>query len=114
MNLETQLRSWTPRRPSAAIKWRLWPDHRVEPELGRLLGWLAPVAVCGLLAVAAFQSDEAFQGGNTGARSSVQLVPSEVSGMNGVTINRLPELFEWTNQSGSALSIRSFLPGKTN
>ena len=114
MNLETQLRSWTPRRPSAGIKRRLWPDHRVEPELGRLLGWLAPVAVCGLLAVAAFQSDETYQGGKAGARSSVQLVQSGVSGMNGVTINRLPELFEWTNQSGSALSIRSFLPGKTN
>ena len=114
MNLENQLRSWAPRRPSAGIKRRLWPAPRVEPGLGWLVRWLAPVAVCGLLAFAVFQSDEAFQAGILVARSSAHFIRSEDFAMNGVTINRLPTFFEWTNQSGSALTIRSFLPGTTN
>jgi hypothetical protein len=114
MNLETQLRSWEPRRPSAGIKRRLWPESRVEPELGRLVRWLAPAVACGLLALAAFQSDEAFQAGHAGGQTSAPLGRSGDFAMNGVTINRLPTFFEWTNQSGSALTIRSFLPGTTN
>src|SRR2546429_7955031 len=47
--LETQLRSWTPRRPSAGLKARLFAAP-ASPAPGRPLafGWLAP-ATLGLL-----------------------------------------------------------------
>jgi hypothetical protein len=44
--LEAQLRSWTPRRPSATLERRLF--HRViaGPCPAMLARWLAPAAVC--------------------------------------------------------------------
>lgn len=44
--LETQLRSWRPRRPSAGFERRLFRHAKEAPRLGRVAGWLAPAAAC--------------------------------------------------------------------
>ncbi|HXC37174.1 MAG TPA: hypothetical protein VNV43_14955 [Candidatus Acidoferrales bacterium] len=46
--LETQLRSWRPRRPSSALRRRLFGISLV-PRAAWFLGPLAPAAVCALL-----------------------------------------------------------------
>lgn len=48
--LETQLRSWRPRRPSAVLERRLFRRPTAAPRLGRVAGWLAPAAACLLFA----------------------------------------------------------------
>ncbi|HUA64771.1 MAG TPA: hypothetical protein VME24_02915 [Alphaproteobacteria bacterium] len=47
-SLETQLRSWRPRRPSAALKRRLF-GISLAPRAAWFLGPLAPAAACALL-----------------------------------------------------------------
>ena len=42
--LETQLKSWEPRRPSAKIERRLFPAPGRRAGLSRAFGWLAPAA----------------------------------------------------------------------
>ena len=111
MNLETLLRSWQPRRPAAKVKARLFPGRQHRRELVWLLRWLAPTAACGLIALAALRPDNLWPGLNPGARPATG---GAIAALDGVTINRSPDFFEWTNRSGSALSIRSFLPGTTN
>jgi len=50
--LETKLRSWQPRRPSATLKFKLAATSGSWlPRAARFTGWLAPVAACVLLAV---------------------------------------------------------------
>ena len=114
MNLENQLRSWQPRRPSAGIKARLFPGEEHKREFVRTIRWLAPTMACGLIALAALHQESLFQGLDPVKRPSAGFNAGEASAIPGVTINRLPESFEWTNRSGSALNVRSFLPGKTN
>ena len=54
-SLENQLRSWRPRRPSAALKWRLFlPPSR--NATARWLGWLTPAAACAWLVVLSLDS----------------------------------------------------------
>lgn len=114
MNLETRLRSWRPRRPVAAIKARLFPASPPRREPSWRLRWLAPTAACGLIALAALRPDNSWRGLNPGPAGSAGFRRNDISALNGVMINRSPDFFEWTNRSGSALSIRSFLPGTTN
>jgi hypothetical protein len=47
-SLETQLRSWRPRRPSAALKRRLF-GISLAPRAAWFLGPLAPALACALL-----------------------------------------------------------------
>jgi hypothetical protein len=69
---------------------------------------------CGFIALAALHNDSFFQGLNSNVRPSVRSFGSDASGISGVTINRSPDFFEWTNGSSSAFNVGSFLPGKTN
>src|ERR1700679_2548857 len=61
-SLETQLRSWQPRRPSAGLDRRIFS---APAGLMRKMAWafgsLAPVTACALLTLSAFNS------GNSGA-----------------------------------------------
>jgi hypothetical protein len=120
MNLpEKQLRSWQPRRPSAALRSRIFGGSTAT-HLARAvmlsLRCLAPVTACFLLAMAALNQ------GGTLSRVSAQ--PGVVFGMIGsnqlallsgrfavenqasvADENRaLPVTFEWTNRSGSTSS----------
>src|SRR2546425_12907781 len=50
--LETQLRSWAPRRPSARLEQRLFAVAPSQPRPAHAFGWLAPAMACFLLALA--------------------------------------------------------------
>jgi len=70
--------------------------------------------VCGLIALAALHPNSPFEGLNSDGQFSAGFTPGGISSIAGVSVNRSPDFFEWTNRSGSALNVRSFLPGKTN
>ena len=114
MNLENLLRSWQPRRPSAGVRSQLFPKQEHKREFVWTIRWLAPTVACGLIALAALREDSPFPSLSSGGHPSAGFIPGEASAIAGVTINRSPDFFEWTNRSGSALNVRSFLPGKTN
>ena len=63
-SLETRLRSWRPRRPSARLKRRHFSARPGAPRrnVAWLLGWLAPAAACVLLTVLALNSDNGLSG----------------------------------------------------
>ena len=114
MNLENLLRSWQPRRPAAAVKSRLFPNHEHKREFVWTIRWLAPTVACGLIALAGLRQESPFASLNPNARPATRFIEGDTSTIAGVTVNRSPDFFEWTNRSGSALNERSFLPGKTN
>ena len=114
MNLEKELHSWQPRRPAAKIKARLFPERERRQEFVRVLRWFAPTAACGLIALAALGPDNLWHSLKPGRRPVSSFTGQAISALEGVTINRSPDFFEWTNRSGSALNVRSFLPGTTN
>ena len=114
LDLENQLGSLQPRRPSAGIKSRLFPGQQRRRPFVWAIRWFAPSAVCGLIALAALHQDGFYRGLNPRPGTSIRLAPDEDSGIAGVMINRSPDFFEWTNWSGSLLNVRSFLPGTTN
>jgi hypothetical protein len=113
-NLETQLRSLEPRRPSAKLKRRIFPARAVGHEFSRMIRWFAPVAACGLLAVVVFHQEGGFQGVTSEVHSVGLIASNQAAVIYEPEVNRLPAIFEWTNRNGSALSIGSFLPGKAN
>ena len=113
--LETQLKSWAPRRPSAKIERRLFPRRTRVPELARALAWLTPAAACMVFALAALRPD----GGGAGASRPEYMFAMAFSNQVGANIlhsdaaqpeNRVMRAsFEWTNRGGSGSSIR-FMP----
>lgn len=118
--LETQLRSWQPRQPSANLKDRIF---LASPETPRMLFWslrcLAPAAACLLVAMMALKP-----GGGISIGTYSHDVTMGMIGSNQIAYlpgnfqqeqNRLSHVtFEWTNLSGSTSSIGSFSPGKVN
>ena len=114
MNLENLLGSWQPRRPAVRIRSRLCRVHEPKPEFGWTLRWLVPAAACGLIALAAVHQDSAFLGLGDGGHPHDGINPVAAASVNGAASNRPGDFFEWTNRSGSAFNVRSFLPGKTN
>jgi hypothetical protein len=112
--LETQLKSWAPRRPSAKIERRLFPRRGRVPELARALAWLTPAAACMVLALAAVRQE-----GAAGASRPDYMFAMAFSNQAGANImhsdaaqpeNRVMRAsFEWTNRGGSGSSIR-FMP----
>ena len=59
--LETQLRSWHPRRPAARLKRRLF-GISFAPGAAWALGTLAPAAACALLTLGIFDSPSVVPG----------------------------------------------------
>ena len=122
--LETQLRTWVPRHPSAALRAKIFSsptetsaqpgrEAYAEPPSFRL-SWLAPAAVCVVAMCALFvQRNPAISAsGDSGPMmavimsnhsASAYLPAATLAGRNGLPA----DTFEWTNRSGSTSSIRS-------
>ncbi len=125
--LETQLRSWVPRRPSARLERRLFAVAGSEPNLAGSalrdpqlapvfkLSWLAPMtAALVLLGILFSQHTSPAISGVANNPPMVALILSNQSaaaylpGSFQRTKNQLQDrTFEWTNGSGSTSSIRS-------
>jgi len=123
--LETQLRSWTPRRPSARLRARVFATpSAVERGRHLSLGWLAPATVCLLLLFVTF-------GPRSGELARLAASSNQVP-MMAVTLSNVsfaaylpgsfaneqntvrPDTFEWTNHGTSPSSIASFPQSRTN
>ena len=114
--LETQLRSWTPRRPSSGLERRLFATGRTHLSIPRLITVLTPAAACVLLTVSMIRqtADELLPNGSQRAA----LVAMGLSNQNYAaylpstyqpTANRV-DTFEWTNRGYSNSSMGSFTP----
>jgi hypothetical protein len=125
--LETQLRSWVPRRPSARLEQR-WvgsqrasavaiaaPDSLEEQAPVFRFRWLVPATAALILLCVLFNQREGYGvGGSTNSSPLVAMILSNHSvaaylpGTEAREQNRPPaDTFEWTNGSGSTSSIRS-------
>ena len=115
-NLEAQLRSLKPRRPSEKIRRRLFPASTgaIHNEFARVMRWFAPVGACALMALVVFHQEGGFSSAAAVHRSVSLMASNQAAASYEPEVNLVPVFFEWTNRSGSALSIGSFLPGKAN
>ena len=117
--------SWTPRRPSARLKARLF----AQPEADAVsrpwrLGWLAPAAVGLLLLFLTLDQRSAELGSLTASSNQFPMMAVTLSNMsfaaylpgslandhNGVR----PQSFEWTNHGHSTSTTASFPQSRTN
>lgn len=114
--LETQLRSWTPRRPSPKLERRLLGGPIRRYTLPRLVSIFAPVAACLVLTLAGWKQMPAPLLASEDPQ--VALVASSLSNQNFApylpgncqsAANRW-DTFEWTNRGYSQSSVRSFAP----
>ena len=119
--LEDQLTSWKPRRPSAGIKRRLFPATRTQPELFRVLNWLAPATVCLLLALAAFKEENGFPGALPRQDHSVAMIMSNSSAIaylpgasSQIEQNVLSATLGWTNHTRSTSTVGFTPTANTN
>jgi hypothetical protein len=119
--LETQLRSWQPRHPSARLKRRLFAAPiRVMPQMAWFLGWLAPATACALLTISVFNSGNSLPSKSSCHEPMVAMMLSNryaayVSGAFQSGQNDPPSVaFDQTNRSGATSSISSFLQGRMN
>src|SRR5882672_5165604 len=104
--LETQLRSWVPRRPSARLKRRLFrqplPDQETEPLFR--FSWLPPATAALLLLCVLFNQHGSQALSSAGSNSMVavalsnQSIATYLPGSFSREHNGLPNgTFEWTN-----------------
>ena len=123
MNLmETQLNSWQPRRPSAALERRLFATPvKLMPKMAWFVGWLVPATACALLTFSVFNSGNEIPSRSSGREPMVAtmlsnqsfLIPAPESPWKGQ--NELSSVtFDWTNRSGSTSSIPSFPRNRMN
>src|SRR6266446_3408646 len=123
--LERQLRSWAPRRPSAKLERRLFASQAatgvadyqppVSHHLGFRLRWVAPATAAFVLLCVLYnqRAGDSLGGGS----NSGQIVAMILSNQSPITYlpagfqrdqNSPPaDTFEWTNGSGSTSSMRS-------
>lgn len=112
---ETQLRGWHPRRPSRALKNRIFdqPNQAVSPEADEPFVWRwsfpAPAMVCLLFAMMMFHFNS---GVLPEQRPEVAMISSNGSPVAGFsdhaqeTENHLSSItFDWTNHTGIKSSI---------
>jgi hypothetical protein len=120
--LETQLRSWIPRRPSAGLERRLFhrPKRAPRPARSWSWNWLVPVTACLLFASLILNQHGAASGSATPRSGAmVALILSNQSyaaylpGSFQRAVNRL-DTFGWTNGGGSTSSMPSLSPFKAN
>src|SRR5881396_3233356 len=122
---ETPFRSWTPRRPSAGLKARVFGGAMaVERPRHVSLGWLAPATVClllffvtvsqrsGELARLAAGSNQIPIMAVTLSNVSLAAYPPESFANDRNAVR--PDTFEWTNHGHSPSSIPSFPQSRTN
>ena len=111
-SLETRLRAWRPRQPSATLKWWLLLARAASlPRLIRAAGWLTPITACALLALLAINSENALS--SVGARScSIAAMLSNQSYAVYATSRQSQQnnlsvyTFDWTNRSSSGSNLR--------
>jgi hypothetical protein len=114
-SLETQLRSWRPRRPSAGLDRRLLgKPSRLVSKTAWILGSLAPTAACALVTLAVFTHENS--GGELRGVSMIATASSnsgnaeyELAGSRSGENNWSSVTFDWTNRSGITSSIAPFL-----
>jgi hypothetical protein len=120
-SLESQLRSWKLRQPSARLRHRIFTAPLRKLEINLAVRWLAPAAACLLLAVATFHQHTGIPTGSSyntatlAVLTNSQGVISYVNRDTGSPRNSSSSVtFDWTNRNGSTSSIGSFLPGQVN
>lgn len=114
--LEMQLRSWAPRRPSAKLNQRLFTRPISRPKTVVGFRWLAPVTaafivLCVLMTQHNGPSSSLVSPANTliAAALSNQLDAGWLPGTFAREQNALPaETFEWTNGNGRSSSNGPF------
>ena len=114
-SLESRLRSWRPRRPTATLKWRLFLARVASvPRLMRVAGWLTPATACALFTVLILNSENAAPASGRrppaimammSNQSYAVYATSRQSEQNNLSLFT----FDWTNGSGSG-SIQRFMP----
>jgi hypothetical protein len=117
-SLETQLRSWQPRPPSAAVEEKLFSRPKSErPRRGITLhvnwqsGWAAGLATCLILAFTLLNLTQSvgistFPGVNAAAVVSNTSYASSFVQLEHNCVSA--PIFGWTSASGLPSSIRSF------
>ena len=122
---ETPFRSWTPRRPSAGLKARVF-GRAVTVERPRRvsLGWLAPATVCLLLFFVTISQRSGELARLASASNQMPIIAVTLSNVSlaaylpGSFANDQnavrPDTFEWTNHGHSPSSIPSFPQAPTN
>jgi hypothetical protein len=121
-SLETQLRSWQPRRPSAVLEQRLFATPvNLMPKMAWFVGWLVPATACALLTFSVLISGNGIPGRSsrpeplaaTMLSNKSLLVPAPENPWKGQ--NELSSVtFDWTNRSGSTSSMTSFPRNRMN
>ena len=137
-DLEIQLRSWAPRRPSAKVKQRIFsaassaefapvqPIILIGEHVSRITRWLKPTsfrwlapAMAGLFLVCIILNQHSAPMASPKTLSFIAILSSNqsavafLSGSCQSEQNRLPSrTFEWTNGSGSTSSISSLSESK--
>ena len=116
--METRLRNWTPRRPSAKLKERLFPP--AEPAASESTSprweWLAPVSAAFLLSIMALTTSnpdlsKSRYTTSPGARKTLR----SANWTNyAADINVLTAVLEWTNSGHSHSSLGSLFLYNTN
>jgi hypothetical protein len=114
-SLETQLRSWRPRRPSAGLERRIFcGPARFVSRTAWLVGSLAPAVACALITLSIF-SRENFNGSlpQVSMIASLSQPPgsaeTELTGVRKGENNWASVTFDWTNRSGFTSSIAPFV-----
>ena len=121
--IESQLRSWQPRRASAGLKGRIFARAeraiRFRIEITWAFRLLAPAAACLLVALSALHQGSNLNREQYGYGSATNAPGSDalaaLTGNYHQPYNDFSALtFEWTKHSSSTSSIGSFSPGKAN
>ena len=122
---ETPFRSWTPRRPWAGLKARVF-GRAVAVKRPRhfSLGWLAPATVCLLLFLVTINQRSGELARLAAASNQMPIIAVTLSNVSlaaylpGSFANDQnavrPDTFEWTNHGHSPSSIASFPQSRTN
>lgn len=116
--LETQLRFWTPRRPSPRVERRLFGTRRLSFTLPKLATVFAPTVACLMVTLAGWKQSGQVILPTSGATTEMiaislsnQSYAPYLPGNSQSVANRLAT-FEWTNRGYSQSSVRSFTPTK--
>ena len=106
-SLESRLRSWRPRRPSATLRWRLFLARAVNvPRMLRVAGWLTPTTACALLTLLVLNSENAVPAGGHRLPSIMAMLSNQsyavsMTSRQSEQNNLSVFTFDWTNHSGS-------------
>jgi hypothetical protein len=111
-SLETRLRSWRPRRPSATLKWRLFLARAASaPRMLKFAGWLTPATACVLLAILSLNSENVVSTGGLPALSLPAMMSNQsyavyATSRQSVQNNLSVFTFDWTNRNGLGSTMR--------